>query len=217
MIEEQVAKRATAADQDAHQKVKATAEKTAHADQHTPEAAEKKPEPKKIDVGTVAAIGVAVGGIATFLSSILAMFFGLGLWMPIGLLGLLLAISGPSMLIAWLKLRQRNVGPILDANGWSVNAMARINVPFGAALTQVATLPRGSRRQLRDPFAEKRRPWGLYLILLIVLSLAGLWYMGRLDRYLPAAARVQNVFGCPSTAQPHAPAPHAAAAPPVAK
>jgi hypothetical protein len=202
MVEEQVAKRASAADQEARQKVKATAEKTAHADKGGPEGAERKPEPKKIDVGTVAAIGVAVGGIATFLSSILAMFFGLGVWMPIGLLGLLLAISGPSMLIAWLKLRQRNVGPILDANGWSVNAMARINVPFGAALTQVAVLPKGSRRQLRDPFAEKRRPWKLTLLLLALLALASLWYIGRLDRYLPAVIRAQHVLGYATPASP---------------
>jgi hypothetical protein len=207
MVEEQVAKRASAADQEARQKVKASAEKTAHADKGGPEAAEKKPEPKKIDVGTVAAIGVAVGGIATFLSSILAMFFGLGIWMPIGLLGLLLAISGPSMLIAWLKLRQRNVGPILDANGWSVNAMARINVPFGAALTQVAVLPPGSRRQLRDPFAEKRRPWKLYLLLLALLALASLWYVGRLDRFLPEGIRAQNVLGCATPAPSNTPAP----------
>ena len=64
-------------------------------------------KPTGIDIGTVAALGVAVGGIATFFSSILATFFGLGLWMPLGLIALLLAIpSGPSMLIAWLKLRQ---------------------------------------------------------------------------------------------------------------
>lgn len=195
MIEEQVAKRATAADQEARQKVKSSAEKTAHADKGGVEGADKKPEPKKIDVGTVAAIGVAVGGIATFLSSILAMFFGLGMWMPVGFLGLLLAISGPAMLIALLKLRQRNVGPILDANGWSVNAMARINVPFGAALTQVAVLPLGSRRQLGDPFAEKRRPWKLYVILLALLAVASLWFFGRLDAYLPEGIRAQDVLG----------------------
>ena len=38
------------------------------------------------------------------------------------------------MAIAWLKLRKRNLGPILDANGWAVNAKARMNVPFGGAL-----------------------------------------------------------------------------------
>jgi hypothetical protein len=196
MIEEQVAKRASAADEEARQKTQAAATQTAHADKtKAEETAAKKPEPKKIDVGTVAAIGVAVAGMATFLSSILATFLGLGMWMPVGALGLLLAISGPSMLIAWLKLRQRNVGPILDANGWSVNALAKINVPFGSALTKVAALPRGARRQLRDPFAQKRSPWGLYLALLVLAGLAVLWWLGHLDPYLPGKFKSDAVLG----------------------
>ena len=196
MIEEQVAKRASAADEEARQKTQAAATRTAHADKtKADETAAKPPESKKIDVGTVAAIGVAVAGMATFLSSILATFLGLGMWMPVGALGLLLAISGPSMLIAWLKLRQRNVGPILDANGWSVNALAKINIPFGSALTKVAALPRGARRQLRDPFAQKRSPWGLYLTLLVLLGLALLWRLGHLDSYLPGKFKSEAVFG----------------------
>jgi hypothetical protein len=196
MIEEQVAKRASAADEESRQKTQAAAMQTAHADKTTAEdAAAKMPEPKKIDVGTVAAIGVAVAGMATFLSSILATCLGLGMWMPVGALGLLLAISGPSMLIAWLKLRQRNVGPILDANGWSVNALAKINIPFGSALTKVAALPRGARRQLRDPFAQKRSPWRLYLTLLVLAALVVLWWLGHLDRYLPGKFRSDAVFG----------------------
>jgi hypothetical protein len=196
MIEEQVAKRASAADEEARQKTQAAATQTVHADKaKADETAGKPPEPKKIDVGTVAAIGVAVAGMATFLSSILATFLGLGMWMPVGALGLLLAISGPSMLIAWLKLRQRNVGPILDANGWSVNALAKINIPFGSALTKVAALPPGARRQLRDPFAEKRTPWGLYLTLLVLLGLAALWRLGHLDPYLPGKFKSEAVFG----------------------
>jgi len=196
MIEEQVAKRASAADAEARQKAQSAAMQTAHADKTKAEEPTGKPsEPKKIDVGTVAAIGVAVAGMATFLSSVLATFLGLGMWMPVGALGLLLAISGPSMLIAWLKLRQRNVGPILDANGWSVNALAKINIPFGSALTKVAALPRGARRQLRDPFAQKRSPWGVYLTLLVLLGLAAVWWLGHLDSYLPGKFRSESMFG----------------------
>ena len=196
MIEEQVAKRASAADEESRQKTQAAAQQAAHADKTKAEAsADKAAEPKKIDVGTVAAIGVAVAGMATFLSSILATFLGLGMWMPVGALGLLLAISGPSMLIAWLKLRQRNLGPILDANGWSVNALAKINIPFGSALTKVAALPKGARRQLHDPFAQRRPPWGLYITLLVLLSLAVLWRFGHLDPYLPGKFKSQAVLG----------------------
>ena len=57
------------------------------------------------------------------------------IWMPIGFLGLLLLISGPSVLIAYSKLRQRNLGPILDANGWAVNTLTRVNIPLGRSLT----------------------------------------------------------------------------------
>ncbi|HEX3345514.1 MAG TPA: hypothetical protein VHS09_13115, partial [Polyangiaceae bacterium] len=147
LIEEQLAKRAKTADDEGSKKMATAALEPAAADEKKPD--DKKPDDKKpedskddkagsgkgIDIGTVAAIGVAVGGIATFFSSILATFLGLGMWMPLGFLALLLAISGPSMLIAWLKLRQRNIGPLLDANGWAVNALAFINVPFGGALT----------------------------------------------------------------------------------
>jgi hypothetical protein len=95
--------------------------------------------------------------------------------MPLGVLGLVLVISGPSMLIAWLKLRQRNVGPLLEANGWAINSLARINVPFGASLTRLGALPRGARVNMVDPFADKRRPWGLYLLLLIAIA-AGVYH-----------------------------------------
>ena len=136
---------------------------------------------KKIDVGVVAALGVAVGGITAALGALLEAFFGLGLWMPLGVVGLMLLISGPSMLIAWLKLRQRNIGPLLDANGWAVNANAKINVPFGASLTRIAALPKGSNLDLIDPFAEKKTPWGTIIVVLALVGvLAWLWHSGKL-------------------------------------
>ena len=92
--------------------------------------------------------------------------------MPLVLVGIVVLISGPSMLLAWLKLRQRNLGPLLDANGWAVNTRARINIPFGTSLTQVAQLPPNAERALSDPYAEKKAPWGWYGAILAVLLLA---------------------------------------------
>jgi hypothetical protein len=193
MIEDLVAKRAAAADAQSQAKLTSAATALATADKTAPGA--KPIEPKKIDVGTVAAIGVAVGGIGAMITGILSAFFGLGIWMPIGMIALLLLISGPSMVLAYLKLRQRNLGPILDANGWAINGRARINVPFGAALTDVAALPPGSERSFQDPFAEKRRPWGFYFTLLVLLALGLSWYLGKLDRYLPGQVRSTTVIG----------------------
>jgi hypothetical protein len=98
------------------------------------------------------------------------------------------------MLLAYLKLRQRNLGPLLDASGWAINGRARINVPFGGALTDVAQLPQSAERSLKDPYAEKQRPWGIYLVLVALVLLAAVWYIGRLDRFLPESVRRSTIL-----------------------
>ena len=203
MVEEQVAKRAAAAEAASDAKVAGAAQATAGADKTKPPA-----EPKKIDIGTVAALGVAVGGITAAMGMLLQAFFGLGMWMPLGILGLVLLISGPSLLIAWLKLRKRNLGPILDANGWAVNALTRVNIPFGAALTSLGQLPPGAERSMSDPYAEKKSVWPK--ILLIALILAGIafglhktGYLGQWLGYGPTAPTATESAPGPDTpAQP---------------
>lgn len=192
MIEAQISKRAQDAEAAADARLTKAAETTEGAVTTTDAPAEK---PKKLDIGVLAAIGVGVSGVVAGAGLLLEAFFGLGLWMPLGLLGLLLMISGPSMLIAWLKLRQRNLAPLLDANGWAVNARARVNLPLGRSLTQLAVLPQGASRDLADPFAEKKRPWPAYAAVIILLIGAFTWYLGRLDNYLPPAARSVSVLG----------------------
>ncbi len=92
----------------------------------------------------------------------------------------MLLISGPAVLLAWFKLRSRNLGPLLDANGWAINARARINIPFGTSLTQLATLPQGAQRSLTDPYAEKQSSWGWVVGLGVVLGLLAAWRAGLL-------------------------------------
>ncbi len=107
--------------------------------------------------------------------------------MPLGLIGIVLLISGPAMIIAWMKLRRRNLGPLLDANGWAVNTLTKINLPLGRSLTDVAALPPGSERSLVDPYAEKRSPWPRILgfVLLLALIAGGLWKVGLLSKWVP--------------------------------
>jgi hypothetical protein len=211
LIEGQFARRAEKADAEANAQLAKTAEAVGTADKEKP--VEKAPAPSKIDIGTVAAIGVAVGGIGAMVTGVMSTFFGLGMWMPLGLLALMLLISGPAVLLAYLKLRMRNLGPLLDANGWAINGRARINVPFGGALTDVAALPKGAERSMKDPYAEKGRPWRLYAFLVVLAAVGFAWYVGRLDRYLPKSIRVEKVLGHAAYVEPGAPAP--ATAPPT--
>ena len=187
-IEDNITRRVSAADAAATAKLEATGKSVATADKE-PLAA------KKIDLGTVAAIGVAIGGIGTLFGVVLATLFGLGPWLPLGIIAILLLISGPSMALAWLKLRRRNLGPILDANGWAINGRARINVAFGAAMTELPRLPKGSQRSLDDPFADKRTPWRRWVVLALLLVLLGSWFAGKLDRWLPERVRSTEVLG----------------------
>ena len=181
MIEEQVAKRAAAADAAASGKLASAAEKTANADKAKADAA----APKKVDVGAVAAIGVAITGAISALTLILGYVFGMKAWQyPLVLLGLILVISGPSMVIAWLKLRQRTLGPILEGNGWAINGRVKINIPFGTALTDLAVLPANAKRTLEDPYEDKEaaRHRRQFVVILVLLVLAGLAVLIRWDR-----------------------------------
>jgi hypothetical protein len=131
MVEEQVAKRAAAKQETVTSGMDSTAGKLV--DMAKPAAAAApQAAARKTDVGTVAAIGVALGSISAVMVGIFGKFIELGPWIPVALLGIILAISGPSMLIAWLKLRQRSLGPILDASGWAINGRMNINLRLGA-------------------------------------------------------------------------------------
>lgn len=142
---------------------------------------------KKIDIGTVAALGVAVGGITTAFGMVLDAFLNLGYWIPLGIVGIMLAISLPSMIVAALKLRMRSLAPLLDANGWAVNCKAAVSVLFGARLTKVAVVPLVARRG-----KQKHRKIRLACVIFVLLAIIsfGLWYTNSLEKScgLPAPA-----------------------------
>ena len=136
-VEEKINK--SAAEKDA----KAFGDMTAKADAAADPNAEKKPA---FDIakfaGIFAAIGMALGMIGAALVSVAEGMSGFHWWQyVIVFVCILLVISGPSMIMAWLKLRRRNLAPVLNANGWAVNADALINVIFGRTLTEQAAFP----------------------------------------------------------------------------
>ena len=120
--------------------------------------------------GIFAAIGMALGMIGTALVKVGEGMKGLPWWQYLIIfVCILLIISGPSMIMAWMKLRRRNLAPVLNANGWAINADSIISVPFGLKLTE----------QVRFPFTKnpaKKNPAGkifLVILLLIILGLGG--------------------------------------------
>ena len=87
----------------------------------------------------------------------------------------MLIISGPSMIMAWMKLRKRNISPILNANGWAVNSQMMINITFGQTLTQIANLPKLDLTLIADPFADKKMSKGLLAFFITSISIIALF------------------------------------------
>ena len=157
LIEEQVAKRAAAAEDQVSTNLTAVASTTAGT----------APTPAKpaFDPSVIALISLALGSIGAACASVLVYLGKFEAWqLPLIFGGVIMACSGPSMVMAFMQLRRRNLGPILDANGWAVNAKAKINIPFGTSLTDVAKLPSGSAVDIGDRFAQKSVAWPKVLV-----------------------------------------------------
>lgn len=110
---------------------------------------EEKPNPA-ILTSSVAALGVGVGMMGAACAGIIGLIAGMPLWKVLaGIVALVLLVSLPSVLLAWFKLRARDIGVILNASGWAVN------------------------RPLRFTASRRARLWAAFWICLITLIVIG--------------------------------------------
>ena len=139
-------------------------------------------------VGIFAAIGLAIGAIGTALATIFQAIFSLTWWQfPLVILGLFLIISGPSVILAWLKLRRRTLGPLLEASGWAINGQVKINLLLGGLLTSKAELPANAKRNLTDPLRKRNKKariifWSAILVGVVLVGTA-LWFKNDIADY----------------------------------
>jgi MFS family permease len=184
LVEEQIARFAATKAKAVDERMESATSQGADAVLH--QKAPARPEPADIGkmVGIIAALGVGVGALGTLLGGFVSGFLELRPWWAklVAVAGMVLVVSGPSVLVAWLKLRHRTLGPILDACGWAVNGRVRINFPLGGALTDLAVLPPGARRVLDDPYADegarRRRRAFWALVVLVAAALAATRWLG---------------------------------------
>lgn len=131
--------------------------------------------------GIFAALGMAMGYIGTALTKLVTGIQSTPLWQTlVAIVVIMLVISGPSCFLAWSKLRRRNLGPVLNANGWAINSNVLVNILFGAKLTSLAQYP---KLKLSDPYRQKSSAWKwwLALALLVLAAVAVLLFMGKLE------------------------------------
>ncbi|MGB0743732.1 MAG: hypothetical protein ACPGSB_04325 [Opitutales bacterium] len=126
----------------------------------------------------LAAGGIALGAVGAGLGSLFRTMKSLTWWeLPLVILGVILMISLPSMVIAYLKLRKRTLAPLLDASGWAVNGRTLISPKLGRLLTLRATLPIASTCQLEQGLGARPAFWaslGLTVLATVIITLYAL-------------------------------------------
>ncbi|MBR6212207.1 MAG: hypothetical protein IKQ64_04075 [Bacteroidales bacterium] len=117
--------------------------------------------------GIAAMVTMAIAAVAGVFAITINALKGLVWWKWLILIAvLMLIISGPACFIAWRKLRKRNLGPVLNANGWAINSAILVNILFGKTLTSVAKYP---KVHVSDPYSMRPPLWKRILRWLIFL------------------------------------------------
>ena len=136
------------------------------------------------DVGKIAVITIAVSAVVGVFTAIFAVLKGLTWWQWLILIAaLMLIISLPSVFIAWRKLRRRDLGPVLNANGWAINAASYVRGKFAKGLTEIAKFP---KLTAVDPAARRKAAWRKFfcwLLALLVAAFCFLFFTDRLAKY----------------------------------
>ena len=122
--------------------------------------------------GIFAAVGMGLGMLGQMIVALAKGVAAIKFWVLILIIiGIMLVISGPAMFIAWRKLRKRDLGPVLNANGWAVNAKSLVRPKFGKTLTSLVKYP--AMKDVDPETAKKVRRRRFWTWLIVILILAG--------------------------------------------
>ena len=131
--------------------------------------------------GSVAALGVGVGMMGAAFAGLFGLVAGLPWWKTaIAVLAVLLAVSLPSVILTWFKLRRRDLGAILNAGGWAANRPLRFSNGLAREFTRLAVLPPGAYAA-RDPYS--RTPWKAIIATILVALAILLGWAWKTERW----------------------------------
>ena len=126
--------------------------------------------------GIFAALGMALGLIGQFVVALVKGIAAIKLWkLVLIIIAIMLVISLPSVFITWRKLRRRDLGPVLNANGWAVNSSAYVKPKFGKDLTSIAKYPKLKAVDPEEAKKVRRRKCIIWTIIVLLLA-AGVYF-----------------------------------------
>ena len=146
---------------------------------------------------SVAAIGIGVGMLGAALATLLSTVKGMG---PVQILcaivAVILVVSLPSVILTWFKLRQRDLGAILNASGWAINRPMRFSMKRARGFTVCAS----------NPLLKATLVTAAVVALLVI---GGIWWYRSAKSAEPAAEAAPSAETAPAeeAAPAEAPAP----------
>jgi len=140
-----------------------------------PAAAAPAPAPagKLASGGMLMGMGVAlavVGSALAYIAEKLTKLHWYEIWLGIG--GVALAVLLPTFLLAWLKLRKRDLSAILEGSAWAINARMRLTRKQCRVFTRRPRRPRGAALV----GSRKARRIVIAVVVILILALAG-WFI----------------------------------------
>ena len=82
-------------------------------------------------------VGIGIGMVGAAIAGIVGLVAGLPWWKTaLGVMAVIAAVSLPSVILAWFKLRRRDLGAILNAGGWAVNRPLRFSQELAGRFTR---------------------------------------------------------------------------------
>ncbi len=133
--------------------------------------------------GVLAGGGIAVAALGSSLAFITKTLAGLNGWqIAAGLGGAIAAVLLPTLVIAFVKLRSRDLSAMLEGSGWAINARMRLNRPQSRYFTERPGYPVGAR--------GIRRNYAIWLIAVVIVAAVAwvgwdLWQKAQADNAPP--------------------------------
>ena len=126
--------------------------------------------------GIFAALGMAFALIGQMIVAIVKGIAAIKFWQLLLIVAaIMLVISLPSVFITWRKLRRRDLGPVLNANGWAVNAVSYVKPKFGKTLTTLVKYPKLKAVDPEEAKKVRRRKCIIWTVVVLLLA-AGAYF-----------------------------------------
>jgi MFS family permease len=127
-------------------------------------------------MASVATLGIALSFVASAVAGLAAAVTNTPIWKTaLVVVGIICIVSVPSVILTWVKLRARDLAPILNASDWAINRTIGFTARLGTFFTQRASYL--GKRKVCPPMRSCHLVRNLILALLTLAALAAaLWW-----------------------------------------